>query len=900
VIRHRRRALPSSSASRRDVPADLAVSDQYSPSPSLRACAWGCFVSALPPLFQDFRVPVCCPQLSRRLLLCLFLLVFILSAFPPRLSSAQSSGRDDSPTERVRGWLAEGQRLARSLSAHPVTGPAVGALILFWIIWAFRRVLRRGREGLAAPGLRAPSRGEGRRLARRGAYVEAGQVYERLADWEAAAEAYERGRAYGEAGRVWEHQNQPAKAARLYEQAGEFVKAGDLYARMGNYARASSLFQKGGNEFKAAEAAERAGDLGRAAALFAKFEAFERAGELRFQLRQYAEAADLLGRALGRLRGPQGPTESLRATQLKARRCAEAYIRAGQPLRAAAVFRDHGLEVEAAEQFCRAGDWDAGLGILLRHREFDRAIRLCGELGKEAELHIVHGERALAEDREMDAGREFEAGELWWRAGEMYQRVHEFAKAAEMYTRHGDDERAAEMHVAAGNPAQAAKALERLGKRAEAAHCYQQAGAPREAARVLQGSGDFFGAAKMLLDAGAEEEAMALLQQVGPDSEQYLNATIQLGDLFLARDLDGPAREKYERAAAIKPIAPDFVYPTYQLARIYERQGNFQEALRLYEKVVAEQFDYRDVQQRVTDLSERQAGVTQVLPNRESTAAPGQTVPGRYRIIKEVGRGGMGIVYQAEDIVLQRQVAYKVLPDAVREDPKALEAFLREARIAASLHHPNIVTIFDAGQAADTVYIAMEYVDGRSLQSILEEVRVLPLSRAIEVFRQACRSLIHAHRQQVVHRDVKPANIMVTRTGEVKLMDFGLAAVVSSATEKVTSIRGTPFYMAPEQIMGGAVSGLTDQYSLGCTLFHMVTGRPPFVEGDVLYHHIHSSPGSPRRWNSKIPVWLDAIILRMMVKAPARRFPSLDAAQQEVERYLTGSKPAGPPNDVAG
>ena len=817
----------------------------------------------------------------------------MLTAFPllPASAQVQVGGQRDSFAESVQGWLAEGQRLARGLSVHPAAGPAVGALIVFGIIWAFRRVLQRGRAGMAAPGLHPPSRGEARRLVRQGAYVEAGQAYEQMADWGAATEAYERGRAFAEAGRVWEHQNQPAKAARLFEQAGDFVKAGELYARLGNHTRASSLFQKGGNEFKAAEAAERAGDLDRAAALFGKFEAFERAGEIRFQLQQYAEAAELLGRALGRLRGPQGSTEPLRVIQLKARRCAEAYIRAGQSTRAAAVFRDHGLEVEAAEQFCRAGDWEVGLGLLVRHQEFEWAARLCQEMGKEAELHAVQGERALAEGREEDAGREFEAGGLWWRAGEMYQRVHAFAKAAAMYARHGDDERAAEMYVAAGNPAQAASALERLGKRSEAAQCYLQAGAPREAARVLQETGDFFGAARVLLDTGAAEEAMALLQQVGPESDQYLEATIRLGDMFLERDLDGPAREKYERAAGLRPIAPDFVYPTYQLACIQERQGNLQEALHFYEKVVAEQFDYRDVQRRVADLSERLSAKTQAMPGRAPAA--GQAEPARYHIIKELGRGGMGIVYLAEDVVLQRQVAYKVLPDAVREDPKVLEAFLREARIAASLHHPNIVTIFDAGQAAETVYIAMEYVDGRSLQSILDEEHILPLSRAIEFFRQACQSLIHAHRQQVVHRDVKPANIMVTSRGEVKLMDFGLAAVVSSATDKVTSIRGTPFYMAPEQIMGETPSGLTDQYSLGCTLFHMVAGRPPFLEGDVLYQHIHTEPSSPRRWNPKIPVWLDAIILRMMVKVPARRFPSLDVVPQEIERCLAGSRPPG-------
>jgi tetratricopeptide (TPR) repeat protein len=787
--------------------------------------------------------------------------------------------------------LADSQRWVRNLAAHPAAGPIALGVVVAWLLWLIPRLLRRGSPGPVG----APSAAKARRLARQGAYIEAGRLYEQLTDWEAAADAYERGRAFVDAGRLWEHQNQLTKAARLYEQGNEFLKAGEMHARAGNHLRAATLFQKGGFDVRAAEAAERAGDLERAATLYVKFDAFDRAGELRFRMREYAQAAELLERAAGRLRRvPQESELSHDATRALARRCAEAYAKADQPAKAGAVLREHGLEVEAAEYYCRGGEWDIGLALFVRHQQFDQAARLCEQMGRDAELHIVLGEQNLADGREADAAREFEAGKLWWRAGEMYQRAEEYAKAADMYARHGDEERAAEMYVAAGDPKQAAMALERLGKRPEAAQYFQQAGEHREAARLLQDIGDYFGAASQLLGVGAAEDAMALLQQVGPESERYLEATILLGDLFLERNLDGPAREKYERATTLRPIGPDFVYPTYQLARLLERQGNAQEALRLYEKVVAEQFDYRDVQQRITELWDRLSGTTQALPSREPAGIGTQAVPPRYRIIREVGRGGMGIVYQAEDDILQRPVAYKVLPDAVRDDPKALEDFLREARIAAALHHPNIVTIFDAGQTADAVYIAMEYVEGRSLQDILDEVKVLPMPRALDIFRQACRSLIHAHRQQIVHRDVKPANIMVSSSGTVKLMDFGLAAVVSHASAKVSTVRGTPFYMAPEQITGETISALADQYALGCTLYHMVTGRPPFVDGDVLYHHIHTEPASPRQWNARIPVWLDAIVLRTMVKVPAKRFPSVEVLLHEVERNLAGPDSAQP------
>lgn len=817
----------------------------------------------------------------------LCLLLAAAAAFLPCRADAQAPVQDEPPaaSQRVEDRLAAGQRWIHDLVNRPLAGPVALGLLALWLLWLVPRLLRQ--NGRAVSG--APSAAKARRLLRQGAYVDAGRLYEQLADWEAAADAYERGRAFADAGRVWEHQSQPAKAARLYEQANEFLKAGEMYARAGNHLRAATLFQRGGLDVRAAEAAERAGELERAASLYVKFDAFDRAGELRFRLRQYAQAGELLERALGRLRRvPQESENSQSATLALARQCAEAYAKADQPEKAGAVLREHGLEVEAAEYYCRAGNWDVGLGLFLRHQQFEQAAQLCQQMGRDAELHIVRGEQCVAEGREGDAGREFEAGGLWWRAGEMYQRAHEYAKAADMYARHGDEERASEMYVAAGDPKQAAMSLARWGKLPEAAQHYQQAGEHREAARLLQEIGDHFGAATQLVEVGAAEEAMALLQQVAPESERYLEATILLGDLFVERNLDGPAREKYERAAALRPTGPESVYPTYQLARLHERQGNIQDALRLYEKVVAEQFDYQDVQQRIADLWDRLAGSTQVVPGREPAGIAPKVTPARYRIVREVGRGGMGIVYQAEDDVLQRPVAYKVLPDAVRDDPKALEDFLREARIAASLHHPNIVTIFDAGQTADAVYIAMEYVEGRSLQDILDEVRTLPLSRALDIFKQACRSLIHAHRQQIVHRDVKPANIMLSSSGTVKLMDFGLAAVISSASAKVSTVRGTPFYMAPEQILGETVSALADQYALGCTLYHMVAGRPPFVDGDVLYHHVHTEPASPRQWNSQIPVWLDAIILRTMVKAPAKRFPSVEVLLHEVERNLAG------------
>jgi len=272
---------------------------------------------------------------------------------------------------------------------------------------------------------------------------------------------------------------------------------------------------------------------------------------------------------------------------------------------------------------------------------------------------------------------------------------------------------------------------------------------------------------------------------------------------------------------------------------------------------------------------------------------------GPFEIVSPLGAGGMGEVWRATDGRLQRDVALKMLPADALAQPDRVARFEREARLLAALSHPAIATLFGVETIDGQTVLVMELAEGEDLARRLRRGPV-PLPEAVSIARQVAEALEAAHEKGIVHRDVKPANIMITHTDEVKLMDFGLAAVVSSVTDRITSIRGTPFYMAPEQIMGEAVSGLTDQYALGCTIFHMVTGRPPFVEGDVLYHHIHTEPSSPRDWNPKIPAWLDAIILRMMRKSPTNRFPSLDVVQQEIERCLADSKKTGKPQDVAG
>jgi serine/threonine-protein kinase len=259
---------------------------------------------------------------------------------------------------------------------------------------------------------------------------------------------------------------------------------------------------------------------------------------------------------------------------------------------------------------------------------------------------------------------------------------------------------------------------------------------------------------------------------------------------------------------------------------------------------------------------------------------------GRYRIVGKLGRGGMGIVYKAEDTVLDRIVAFKVLPETLQENPQALKNFMREAKSAARLNHPNIVTIFDTGEQDGVYYIAMEYVDGSTLKEIVQARGKVSASGVVHVLAQMSEALAYAHENKIVHRDIKSANTMWTKDRKAKIMDFGLAKVIEEVRNQTTVVSGTPYYMSPEQTLGKNVDHRTDIYSLGVTIFELATGTLPFREGNLPYHHVHTPVPDPIELNPELSPLLRQIILRCLEKDPADRYASTREILEELKRSL--------------
>jgi predicted Ser/Thr protein kinase len=249
---------------------------------------------------------------------------------------------------------------------------------------------------------------------------------------------------------------------------------------------------------------------------------------------------------------------------------------------------------------------------------------------------------------------------------------------------------------------------------------------------------------------------------------------------------------------------------------------------------------------------------------------------GRYRMQDDIARGGMGRVIAAQDERLHRQVAVKLLKDELVQDPRFVERFRREARAVAALSHPNVATVFDYGEDDDCHFIVMEYADGKDLSRVLREDGPMSVDRAVRIAAQVCNALAHAHAAGVVHRDVKPANIIIGPGDRVKVTDFGIARAVGDATLTATgSVLGTAQYISPEQAAGGRVTPATDVYSLGIVLYEMLTGAVPFT-GDspvaVAMQQVNEDVPAPSSLNPEVPSSLDEVVARATRKDPAERY----------------------------
>ncbi|HRZ87009.1 MAG TPA: serine/threonine-protein kinase [bacterium] len=268
---------------------------------------------------------------------------------------------------------------------------------------------------------------------------------------------------------------------------------------------------------------------------------------------------------------------------------------------------------------------------------------------------------------------------------------------------------------------------------------------------------------------------------------------------------------------------------------------------------------------------------------------------GEYEIVREIGRGGMGVVYEAFQKSLNRRVAVKVLPKTFSLRPDFVERFRKEAKVIASLSHPNIIAIYFFGIEEGTYYFAMELVEGTPLSSVLEkhlQLQRLPtIDEALRIVKEVAGGLHYAHQRGIIHLDVKPGNILIDADGWPRITDFGLVRLVNLADTNRSEIAGTPNYMSPEQAMGKPLDRRSDIYSLGCVLYELLTGRTPFNEGSfaaLIDKITTAAPAVPSQITHETPYILDTIVMKMLEKDPAKRYQTLDEFLNVLDRFQKG------------
>ncbi len=520
------------------------------------------------------------------------------------------------------------------------------------------------------------------------------------------------------------------------------------------------------------------------------------------------------------------------------------------------------------------------LNSAARALERDGHVKLANLLY--ARLHQEQGRI----DRSAD---HYEQAEKWTEAAELRAELQQWEDAARLFLQGGAPGRAGDMLRAGGEPVRAGECYEQDRDYDSAIDCYKEAGEIGSWVDALEKNGAVFPAAKLAVEHRDQSRAIRLLQRIQPDHAHFVEACELLTEAYLQEGhRDMAARKIEERIASGAPEeTPSDVHS--QLASLLEQEGEYDKALGVLSELREREPTYPNIATRIEGLrkkqSERDLGDT-----RNSTGGISKPTAflteSRYEVLDEIGRGGMGVVLKARDTRLERTVALKRLPETLRDHPKAIQLFLREAQSAARLNHPNITTVYDTDQEDGVFFITMELLEGSPISKIIKKRGRVSEKNAAQLGVQIAAGLEYAHSKGIVHRDIKSANLFFTVDKVVKIMDFGLAKMIEEVRRGTTVVGGTPYYMAPEQAAGETVDHRADIYALGVTLYEFVTGKVPFLEGDVTYQHRHAPVPDPRAKVPELSEKFATLLLEMMSKDPAERPNSAGEVGQRLAELI--------------
>jgi tetratricopeptide (TPR) repeat protein len=542
----------------------------------------------------------------------------------------------------------------------------------------------------------------------------------------------------------------------------------------------------------------------------------------------------------------------------------------------------------ALKLFNKAGRWDMVAEIHLKTREYAKAAQMLEKLGDEnlaaaAEVHEQVGNMVRARRCYIAAGYYYRDKHEWEKAATNFIKGNRKDEALDCFERQFKDmeklstpdqwksrcKRIIALAEQMGDPLKAARYAEYAREIGDAVHYYTRAG-------------NLLKAAKLLLGQNKPEAALDILVRLKKGDPNYVESLVLKARILMQQHKYAHAIRHYLDFFKNEKLSNENLEDFFHLGDCLEKLGKLDQARDIFHRINEKRpyFMNADMRIEAIDRKKEEAGeMTQLLEKdmaakmRDQDGAFRTGIGERYDDLEELGRGGAGIVYRAKDKLLDRTVALKLLPAHVTSDTTRLKSFFKEAKAIAKLNHPNIVSIYDILKVENEYYIVMEFINGITIESMLEARRRLSLKLALYVARYVLLALSYAHRSHVIHQDIKPANIMLSDDKTIKLMDFGVAQLRDELPDHSSSIVvGTPKYISPEQLQGIPVDERCDLYSFGVAFYEMIAGALPYPSDGILRHHLLTPPTPLNTYIRNYPSELEQVVFRCLEKDRDKRY----------------------------